>query len=78
MIYNVRIREIRIYDFDVESDDLKSAFLTAMKKAHSKKFKVPPLGRFFELEHISVGGKNERVNTDPGTKRKPKNKKVKI
>lgn len=43
----------------VESEDLKSAFYTAMQKAHGKKFSSEPVGRFFELESLTTGKQNE-------------------
>lgn len=62
MIYDMRIREILIHEFQVESEDLKSAFLTGMKKAHSKKFNSAPIGRYFELESLNQGKRNEFTN----------------
>jgi hypothetical protein len=70
MIYDVRLREILIFEFQVESEDLKSAFLTAIKKAHSKNFNAPIVGRYFELEHLNIGKQNEFTNVK---KSKPKN-----
>jgi hypothetical protein len=69
MIYDVRLREILILEFQVESEDLKGAFLTAIKKAHSKGFKAPIVGRYFELEHLNIGKQNEFT---PAKKSKPK------
>lgn len=59
MIYDVRIREILIHEFQVENVSLKGAFLTSMKKAHSKKFKSTPIRRYFELESLNQGKQNE-------------------
>lgn len=76
MIYNVRLREILVHEFQVESADLKSAFLTAMKKAHGKGFKSAPIGRFFELETINTGTRNEFPNGRQRTCRKPREAKA--
>lgn len=63
MIYDVRLREIIIHEFQVDSEDLRSAFLVALRKAHSKKLKNQPVGRFFEIETLNKGMKNESINT---------------
>lgn len=63
MIYDVRLREILIHEFQVEGETLKGAFLTAIKKAHSKKFKSRPIARYFELEHINKGKSNESTSS---------------
>lgn len=62
MIYDVRLREILVHEFQVESEDLRSAFLIALKKAHNKKLKDQPVGRFFEIETLYKGIRN--VSTD--------------
>lgn len=62
MIYDVRLREVLIREFQVESDSLKGAFLTAIRKAHGKKFNAPTVGHYFELESLNVGKQND--NTD--------------
>lgn len=75
MIYTVRLREILIREFEVESESLKGAFLTAIRKAHRKKFNASIVGRYFELEHLSIGKTHESTNyTNPKPKfiRRPK------
>lgn len=59
MIYNVRLREVLVHEFQVDCEDLKGAFLVALKKAHNKKLKDQPVGRFFEIETINKGMKND-------------------
>jgi len=56
MEYIVRLREIIVHEFCVESVNAKGAFLTAIKKAHRKGLnKSTAIGRFIELEHIQQG-----------------------
>jgi hypothetical protein len=69
MIYDVRLREILIHEFQVENEDLKGAFLTAMKKAHSKKFKSTPIRRYFELESLNQGKTDEFTPASKSSKR---------
>ena len=68
MIYDVRLREIIIHEFQVDSEDLRSAFLVALRKAHGKKLKNQPVGKFFEIETLNKGMKNE---SNPKTCNKP-------
>lgn len=63
MIYNVRLREILVHEFQVEAENLKCAFMTAIKKAHSKKLHSVPIGKFFEIESITQGKQNELTRT---------------
>lgn len=70
MIYDVRLREILIHEIQVEDEDLKSAFLTAIKKAHSKKFKSRPIARYFELEQIYKGKSNELTSNQSSVVKK--------
>jgi len=69
MIYDVRLREILTHEFQVEGDDLKGAFLIAVRKAHSKKFKSTPIRRYFELESLNKGKHDEFTPASKSSKR---------
>lgn len=72
MIYDVRVREILIHEFQVEDESLKCAFLTAMKKAHGKNFKSTPIRRYFELESLTQGKPNEFTADTKPRKNRPR------
>lgn len=72
MIYDVRVREILIHEYQVEGEDLKGAFLTAMKKAHGKNFKSTPIRRYFELESLTKGKPNESTTIAKPYKKRPR------
>ena len=70
MIYDVRLREVLIHEFQVEEESLKRAFYTAMQKAHSKKFKNCPIAKYFEIESLNQGKQNELSKPKHSNKRR--------
>lgn len=77
MEYIVRLREVIIHEFCVESETARGAFLTAIKKAHKRKLsKTTIVGRFLDLENIKTGSKNDIETTNHyGHTKQPKKRK---
>lgn len=64
MKYIARLRRITVHEIVIEADSFKEAFFTAMKKARKGHLvKDVAIGLFYEIESITVGGKNDYIKS---------------
>ena len=60
MKYIARLRRVTVHEIVIEAESFKEAFSTAMKKAQKGYLvKDIAIGLFYEIESITVGGKDD-------------------